>query len=112
MLALGGLDEISGTYTRKLDQVLPLIFKKCFTTGFIFGLSNMLMFITFGLTFFLSVVFVTNYNINSKDSLSAIFLIFFACFSAGNKVNVLKDLINLNEAVRWIFTRMDLEDEC
>lgn len=27
-----------------------------------FGLSNMLMFITFGLTIFLSVVFVTNFN--------------------------------------------------
>lgn len=56
-----------------------------------FGLSNMLMFITFGLTIFLSVVFVTNFNTSVGDSLSAQGLILFACMSAGVKANSLKD---------------------
>jgi ATP-binding cassette, subfamily B (MDR/TAP), member 1 len=96
VLSLGSTDEVSRRYEKNLRNVFWILFRKSLVTGFMFGVSNLLMFITFGLTFFLSIVFVTHYDINVVDSLSAIFLILFACMSAGNKANILKNTMYLN----------------
>jgi 1,4-dihydroxy-2-naphthoate octaprenyltransferase len=87
------------------------MFKKNLVTAFMFGFSTLLTFITFGLTIFLSVVFVSNYDISVENSLTAIFLILFACTSAGNKANSIKNLLNLSEAVEWLFSKLELETE-
>jgi hypothetical protein len=57
-----------------------------------YGISNFLQYLTFGLVLFLATVFVVNYEVGIEKSLSSVFLIFFACISAGNKVNLIQDL--------------------
>ena len=72
----------------------------------------MLMFTTFGITIFLSVVFVSNNpSIQIKDSLSTVFLIFYACISIGLKANFLQDMMKVSQAINWIFSHIKLEDE-
>ena len=97
-----GLRNLS-TNANKLSEISDVIFKKSAIAGFMFGLSNLLMFMTFGLTFFLSVIYVSKSNIDINDSLTAVFLIIFASISAGNKANNLNDLMHLSEALKWLF---------
>ena len=107
---MNAIEESAERYYAKLDAVFTTIVKKSIFSGFMFGVSNLLMFMTFGLTFFLSVVFVSNFQTDVTHSLSAVFLILFAGMSAGNKANNLQNLMNLSEAVQWIFSRLDLDD--
>jgi ABC-type multidrug transport system fused ATPase/permease subunit len=109
VFSLGSLGEMSRRYDQKLDDVFWVLFKKSFVTALMFGISNMLTFVTFGLTIFLSVVFVSNYDISIENSLTSIFLILFACSSAGNKANNVQNLLNMSEAVEWLFSKLDLE---
>ena len=110
VISLEAVAESYLRYEKKLSDILMIILKKSLVSGFMFGLSTMLMFVTFGLTFFLSNIFISNYNIPVIDSLSAVFLILFACYSAGNKANNLQNLSHLGSAVNWIFQHIDLED--
>jgi len=95
VLSLGGIQEICATYNNKLEKVFPIITKKIVVGGAMFGFSNFLMFITFGIVFYLSIIFVTSYNLEVRGSLAAVFLIFYACFSAGNKANMIQDMVNI-----------------
>jgi ATP-binding cassette, subfamily B (MDR/TAP), member 1 len=110
IISLDAMASSYARYERKLSDVFMIILKKSLVSGFMFGVSNMLMFTTFGLTFFLSIVFVSNYNISVVNSLTAVFLILFACLSAGNKANNIQNLSHLGEALNWIFRHVDLED--
>lgn len=60
-----------------------------------YGLSNFLQFLTFGLILFFATVFIVSYDITIDRSLTSVFLILFACISAGNKMNLIHDLEHL-----------------
>ena len=90
IMSLGGPEEAHRRYEAKINEILPTIVKKDLISGVLFGLSFMLTFITFGLTFFLSVVFVSHNDIQVSHSLSAVFLLILACISAGSKATMLQ----------------------
>ena len=69
-----------------------------------YGISYLLQYITFGLIFFFSAVFVSNYNIDTANSFSAIFLIVFACASAGNNANFVGDASKAKSAANSMFS--------
>lgn len=79
-------------------------------SGFMYGISNFLQFITFGMIFFLAAIFVANYGVKMDNSLSAVFLILFACISAGDKSNMLQNLENVKGASSWFFSLMEQKD--
>jgi hypothetical protein len=108
---LGSPEETSARYERRVDNIFWIVFKKSMVTAFMLGVSNLLTFGTFGLTLFISVIFVSKYDISIESSLSANFLILFACISAGNKANNVQNLFNVSEAVEWLFSKLDLETE-
>jgi ABC-type multidrug transport system fused ATPase/permease subunit len=111
VFSLGSPEETSARYERRVDNIFWIVFKKSMVTAFMLGVSNLLTFGTFGLTLFISVIFVSKYDISIESSLSANFLILFACISAGNKANNVQNLFNVSEAVEWLFSKLDLETE-
>ena len=111
ILSLGGTKEVFRRYEGKMDKILEVIFKKDFISGFLFGLSFLLSFVTFGLTLFMSIVFVSNNDIEISHSLSAVFLLVLACISAGSKATMLQEISNLKEAMLWVYEKLNMEDE-
>jgi ATP-binding cassette subfamily B (MDR/TAP) protein 1 len=75
-----------------------------------YGVSYFLQYITIGLIFFFSAIFITNYSIEISNSFTAIFLILFACTSAGNNAAFLGDVSKAKNAANDIFTMLELED--
>lgn len=57
-----------------------------------YGIAYFLQFVTFGMIFFLSAVFVQNFDITVENSISSMFLIIFAGIAAGNNTNFMPDL--------------------
>lgn len=80
-------------------------------SGFMYGVSYFLQFISFALMFFLAAVYVTNYSISIDDSLAAIFLIVFAGIAAGNNSNFMPDISEAKIATKQVFSIIDQQDE-
>lgn len=75
-----------------------------------YGVSQLLQYITFGLVFFFAVLFVNSYHMKIENALSAVLMILFGCMSAGNKSNLLQDLEGIKEASAWASKIIDMKD--
>ena len=82
-----------------MKEISTVLTKQCLISGFVFGLSYFLQYLTFGLMFYLGAVYSQAYTINSGDSLTAICLLIFACFAAGNNVNYIDDISNTSKSI-------------
>ena len=69
-------------------------------SGFMFGVSYFLQFLTFALIFYLAAVYISANNLSIDGSLSSIFLVLFASVSAGNKTTLMADLSTVREGIR------------
>lgn len=58
--------------------------KKKLLSGFVFGLSFLVLFFGYGLMLYLASVFVRSNNLGITNAFSALFLIIFAAMMAGN----------------------------
>ena len=76
-----------------------------------YGLSFFILFVVIEIIFYISSIFTRNYNLLITDSFSAIFLVVFAGFIAGNNALQMSDLGMLEVAAKKIFKLIDLEDE-
>lgn len=66
--------------------------KKGNASGFFFGISQLIMFIIFGLLFFLGAVFVRdNPGLTVTDMFTAVYAIMFAGMTAGNNSHFMPD---------------------
>jgi ATP-binding cassette subfamily B (MDR/TAP) protein 1 len=83
---------------------------RCLFSGMMYGISYFFQYITIGLIFFFSAIFITNYSIEVSNSFAAIFLILFACTSAGNNAAFLGDLSKAKNGANNLFSIFELED--
>lgn len=75
-----------------------------------YGISYFCQFISVGLLFFLSAVYVTNYNVDVIAVMSALALIIFASITAGNTINFMPEFSEAKHACKYIFSIIDQED--
>ena len=79
-------------------------------SGFVFGLSFLVLFFGYGLMLYLASVFVKSNNLDITNAFSALFLIIFAAMMAGNNAKNIPDLGRLKVAAAKLFELIDLKD--
>lgn len=102
---------IKETYRRNLQKPERNIAPNAHKTGLAFGFSQMVMFIIYGIQFYLGAVFVRDYGVQVKDMYTAVFGIMYAAFGAGNNNMFMGDIGKAKQAARSIFALLDSEDE-
>ena len=85
--------------------------KKGIMAGFFFGLSQFILFLVFGLIFYLGIVFMFRNNLQIADVFTAIYAIVFSGMTAGNSVHFLPDIDNSKRAAASLFEIQDSKDE-
>jgi len=90
-------------YEVALNEIFTVLVKKSLLSGFMFGLAYCLQYVAFALIFYLAAVYITHFNLSIDGSISSIFLIIFACMSAGNKTNLMQDLATLKKNLVNLF---------
>ena len=80
-------------------------------SGFLYGLSFFVLFLVYGLIFFLSAIFIRDNNLNITDAFSAAFLVLFSGVVAGNNAKMMPDVSALKVSCVKLFSLIDEEDE-
>ena len=65
VLSLSGPQAMEDRYERQVDEVTNTVTKSALISGLMFGLSSLVQFATFALIFFLSAVYVNQFNLNA-----------------------------------------------
>lgn len=95
-----------------MAEPLILAIKKGNFSGFFFGLSQIIMYVIFGLLFWLGAIFVRdNEGVEVQDMFVAIFSILFAGMTIGNNAHFLPDTASCRIAAANLFHIQDSEDE-
>lgn len=84
---------------------------KGMVSGFLYGLTQIMMFFIFGLIFYLGIVFMVHNNLAIADVFTAIYAILFAGMTAGNNSHMLPDVGIAKKAAANIFEILDSSDE-
>lgn len=84
MASFGNEDILVGFLEERLKVPAAQVSKKANVSGLAFGFSNMVMFIIYGLTFYLGAVLNRKYDLDLKDMLASMFAVLYASFGAGN----------------------------
>lgn len=103
ILSFENLEGVILRYENQLNDILSVLAWKSFFSGFIFGLAYLFQYVTFALIFYLAAVYIANNNLSIDGSISSIFLIIFACMSAGNKTNLMQDIASLKKNIANLF---------
>lgn len=83
---------IAQKYDEKMQKPYELAIKKGNASGFFFGTSQLVMFIIFGLLFYLGALFVRdNQGVTVTDMFTAVYAIMFAGMTAGNNAHFMPD---------------------
>ena len=111
VLSLGAAAVVQKRYFDKVDEQYSLISKKSLISGFMFGLSYFLQFMSVGLLLYLGVIYVSSFSADFEDSLAAIFLLSFAAASAGNCFNYIGDYANARLWAKNLFNILEMKDQ-
>lgn len=84
---------------------------KGMVSGFLYGLTQIMMFFIFGLIFYLGMVFMVRNNLDVADVFTAIYAVMFAGMTAGNNAHFIPDVGIAKKAAANIFTILDSSDE-
>ena len=76
-----------------------------------FGLSQIIMFVVFGLIFYLGVVFLNKNGLKIEDIFTAIYAIVFSGMTAGNNAHFMPDMAAGKKAAASLFSILDDKDE-
>ena len=99
-------------YEEKLQEPESLLVGKGLVTGFLFGLSQLITYIIFGVIFYVGAVFVRdNADVTVEDMFTAMFALTFAGMSTGNNAHFMPDMAACNSAAANIFLIQDSKDE-
>lgn len=71
----------------------------------------MVLFVIYGLVFFIGAVFVKEYDVNAKDMYIALFAIMNAAMGAGNNNAFMTDIGQAFNAAKNLFAILDSKDE-
>ena len=80
-------------------------------SGFFFGISQLILFVVFGLIFYLGVIFMNANNLQLADVFTAIYAITFSGMTAGNNAHFMPDIANSKRAAASLFEIQDAKDE-
>ena len=69
-----------------------LAVKNGIISGFFYGIAQFIMYIVFGLIFYVGSLFVKNNSVSIDNLFTAIFSIFFAGMTVGNNSHILPDI--------------------
>lgn len=94
-----------------MDEISEQQNSKKLFSGFLYGLSFFVLFLVYGLIFFLSAIFIRDNNLNITDAFSAAFLVLFAGVVAGNNAKMMPDVSALKVSCVKLFSLIDEEDE-
>lgn len=99
-------------YDRMMDYPLELATKKGNYAGFFFGLSQFILFLTFGLMFYLGSIFLRDNpdEIELEDMFISAFSIMFGGMVAGNNAHYMPDTGACRNSAANLFEIMDSED--
>ena len=79
--------------------------------GFLFGASQLVMFIIFALVFYVGTLFVRKFGIDFVNIFTAIYALMFAAMTAGNNSQMMPDLASCKTSSAYLFAVLDGEDE-
>ena len=79
--------------------------------GFMYGLSQIILFLVFGLIFYLGVIFMNRNGLQISDVFTAIYAIVFSGMTAGNNAHFMPDMAAGKKAAASIFQILDEKDE-
>ena len=109
--SFGSEGIIERKYSTYLEEPLQIGNKKGLMAGFFFGLSQFILFLVFGLIFYLGIVFMNSNNLQIADVFTAIYAIVFSGMTAGNSVHFMPDVNNSKRAAASLFEIQDSKDE-
>jgi hypothetical protein len=81
-----------GFLNERLKIPESLINKKSHYAGVTFAFSQFVMFVIYGIIFYLGAIFNKEYNLNMRDMFAAIFSIMNASFGAGSNNQFMVDV--------------------
>ena len=105
--SFGSEDIIERKYSNLLKLPVEMGVKKGFVSGFFFGLSQFILFLVFGLVFYLGIVFMNANNLAIDDVFTAIYAVIFSGMTAGNNAHFMPDINNSRKAAASLFQLQD-----
>ena len=94
----------------KLDDIQAKQFAKKLVSGLVFGVSFLILFVVYGLIFYLAAVFIHSNGLEITNAFSAVFLVLFSGMIAGNNAKNIPDLGRLKVIADKLFELIDLKD--
>jgi ABC-type multidrug transport system fused ATPase/permease subunit len=79
-------------------------------SGFFYGLSQLVIFTTVPLMFYISSLFVQNNGVSIDDMFTGIFALFFAAMTIGNNSHMMPDMAECRIAAGKLFLLLDSQD--
>ena len=76
-----------------------------------YGISQLILFLVFGLIFWLGIIFMNRNNLSISDIFTAIYAITFAGMTAGNNMHFIPDVAAAKKSAASIFEIQDSLDE-
>ena len=109
--SFGYQSSIANKFDGKMEEPYSLAIKKGNVSGLLYGFSQFIMFLIFGLLFFIGSLFVRdNAEVSIEDMFTAVFGILFAGMTAGNNAHFMPDMAACNSAAANIFFIQDSKD--
>lgn len=103
---------IAKKYDDRMEEPFSLAVQKGNISGLLYGLSQFIMFIIFGVIFFLGAVFVRdNDDAELLDMFTAVYAILFAGMTSGNNSHFAPDVAACKSSAANLFAILDSEDE-
>ena len=103
---------VAKKYDERMEEPYTLAVKKGNISGLLYGLSQFIMFLIFGLIFYLGAIFVRdNEDAELMDMFTAVYAILFAGMTAGNNAHFAPDAAACKIAAAHLFSILDSDDE-
>lgn len=105
--SFGVENTIAKKYEDKLVEPEKFLLKKGQISGLLFGLSQINLFVVFGLIFYIGSLFVRDYGVKFVDLFTAIFSIVFAAMTTGNNTQFMPDAASSKASAANLFEILD-----
>lgn len=109
--SFGYENVIYNKFEQKLQEPFDLAVKKGNVSGLAFGFSQVVMFLIFGLIFYIGTIFIRDSGSNLSDVFTAIYAITFSAMTVGNNAHFLPDMASGKNSAASLFEILDSEDE-
>lgn len=108
--SFGVENTFAAKYGNLLVKPYKLAMKSGNLAGFLYGASQLVMFVIFALVFYIGSLFVRKYGINFVNTFTAIYALMFAAMTAGNNTQMITDLASCKTSSAYLFNLLDGED--